>query len=109
MFIDWKMQSIKFLAGVLMGLMTVQVLAQVDYDPNERPKIYEKYDPIYRSYNIGSNNNDRELIDYGSGITDSYNWDTNEYQDVEIINDLGNDQYETYNHTTGEYRVITKY
>lgn len=104
MFIDWKMQSIKFLAGVLMGLMTVQVLAQVDYDPWERPNNYEKYDSTYRS----NNNNDRELIDYGSGVTDSYNWETNEYQDVEIINDLGNDQYETYNHTTGEYRVITK-
>jgi len=94
MFIDWKMHSIKFLAGVLLGLMTVQVLAQVDYDPYERTTNYDDYD------------SDVEIIDYGNGVTDSYNWDTNEYQDVEVVNDLGNGQVEVYNYDTGEYQII---
>jgi hypothetical protein len=100
MFIDWKMLSIRFLTGVLLGLMTVQVLAQVDYDPFERttgnsdnPGVYERLYP------------DVEVTDYGNGITETYNWDTNEYQDVEIINDYGH-EVEVYNYDTGEYQVI---
>ena len=50
---------------------------------------------------------DVEIIDYGNGITDSYNWDTNEYQDVEIINDYGN-EVEVYNWDTGQYEMIPR-
>jgi hypothetical protein len=81
--------------------MTVQVLAQDVWADlpfasdvgDDNPGVYERLYP------------DVEVIDYGNGVTDSYNWDTNEYQDVEIINDYG-DQVEVYNYDTGEYQTI---
>ena len=103
MFLDYKMLTIRFLTGVLLGLMTVQVLAQdvwadlpfaKDVD-DDSPGVYERLYP------------DVEVIDYGNGVTDSYNWDTNEYQDVEIINDYGY-EVEVYNYDTGEYELISR-
>ena len=98
MFLNYKMLTIRFLTGVLLGMLTVQVLAQnttwEDVD-DDGPGVYERLYP------------DTEVIDYGNGVTDSYNWDTNEYQDVEIINDYGT-QVEVYNYDTGEYELISR-
>ena len=111
MFIDWKMLSIRFLTGVLLGIATVQVLAHeplfpmdpdyldhlgippTSYSNDNTPRGYKKLYP------------DVEVIDYGNGVTETYNWDTNKYQDVEIIHDYGH-EVEVYNYDTGEYQII---
>ena len=110
MFLDYKMLAIRFLTGVLLGIATVQVLAQDPFFPNSPESL------IPPSPSLSTDNTphgykklypDIEIIDYGNGVTDSYNWDTNEYQDVEIINDYGH-EVEVYNWDTGRYEMIPR-
>jgi len=102
MFLDYKMLTIRFLTGVLLGLMTVQVLAQ-NYDYSDFDGLSSPWDDIPEQRREEQGVYERMYPDIDR---DGYNWDTNEYQDVEIINDYG-DQVEVYNYDTGEYQTIT--
>ena len=101
MFLDYKMLTIRFLTGVLLGLMTVQVLAQ-NYDYSDFDGLSSPWDGLPEQRREDQGVYERMHPDV---VSDGYNWDTNEYQDVEIINDYGN-QVEVYNYDTGEYQLI---
>ena len=93
--------AIRFMIGVMLGIATVQVLAQdySDFDdlssslwdglPEQRQEKQGVYERMYPDVD-----------------SDGYNWDTNEYQDIEILNDNGVDQ-DVYNWDTHEYQTIT--
>ena len=94
--------AIRFMIGFTLGIATVQVLAQ-DYDysdfdlssspSNSLPEQRREEQGVYERM-------------YPDVDSDGYNWDTNKYQDVEILHDNGVDQ-DVYNWDTHEYQTIT--
>lgn len=95
--------AIRFMIGFMLGIATVQVLAQT-FD-------YSDFDELSSPWGDGLPEQRREEQGvyermYPDVDSDGYNWDTNEYQDIEILHNYGEEQ-DVYNWDTHEYQTIT--
>lgn len=96
--------AIRFMIGLTLGIATMQVLAQ-DFDYSDFDGLSSPWDGLPEQRQEEQGVYERMYPDVDS---DGYNWDTNEYQDIEILHDYGSGQdQDVYNWDTHEYQTIT--